>query len=100
MYLNKMTSVLDFREQANVLTIGAVAGIFTWGLVITLKKVLIIPLFNAYVIHNAGGFTTSLPNKQTIVWGDLLVEFLIWILVIIILYLVWRGNREHHEQGN
>lgn len=86
-----MSSVSDFRNHTNILTIGAIAGIFTWGLIMTFKNAVLVPLFNAFIVKKAG--VTNLPNNQYINWGNLIVDFLIWLLVLFILYLVWRQHK-------
>jgi large-conductance mechanosensitive channel len=104
--------MFSFLLEEGVLTVGVMSGIFTTGLLNSLKSNIIDPLTeNLAPSHTLGGAvkvekksgrsefgdmfplpTGSHPNpdKTNVLWKIFLRDLIVWIILMAILYIFWK----------
>lgn len=86
--------VSAFRSEFKLLTVGVFATIFTWGLVQAIKRTVLAPVIHAYIIPaRTQELKVDLKKGQQLDGGDLLAEFIIWIILMLVLFGIWRLTR-------
>jgi large-conductance mechanosensitive channel len=95
--------MLSFLLEEGVLTIGAISGIFTNNLLISLKANIIDPLTenvvpNHKLDRNGDGVVDEkdekilqeeLKKNKQIKWQSFLRDLIVWLILMILLYLLW-----------
>jgi large-conductance mechanosensitive channel len=87
--------VSEFRQQVRGLTIAAFATIFTWGFVQALKRTVLTPVIEAYIIpsNTNESLVVKMRRKQTLRLGEFLAELLQWLIFMAMLFLIWKVTR-------
>ena len=101
--------MISFLLEEGVLTVGALSGIFTTGLLNSLKINIIDPTIeNIYPSHNLdkikennldkSKFADMFPlpignqtsNGSNIKWQTFLKDFITWLIIMIFFYFLWK----------
>jgi large-conductance mechanosensitive channel len=87
--------MLTFLLEEGVISVGAISGIFTGALLTSLKSNLLDPLAEnlapSHILHPSGDKETfdSKQPVQQLKWKIFIRDFIIWIIIMFILYLLW-----------
>lgn len=85
-----------FRNEYKIFTLGAIAAIFTWGFIQALKANVLTPVIRAYLIPAHGErsrMMVHLKGTQFMDLGEFVAEFIIWIVLLALLFVLWRVGR-------
>ena len=87
-------TVGSFRSEMKIVTVGAFATIFTWGFIQALKKTVLTPLIQAYVIPSSTDrMEFKLRGKRVLNVGEFVAELIQWLIFMGILFLLWKVTR-------
>ena len=97
---------MSFLLEEGVLTVGALSGIFTTGLLNSLKRNIIDPsiekVYPSHKLDKNGdeqfgdifplpmGTSTNPQYSTVIKWQTFLKDFITWIIIMFCLYLFWK----------
>ena len=93
--------VSEFRQHARGLTIAAFATIFTRGFVQALKRTILAPVIEAYIIpsNTNESLVVKMRQKQTLRLGEFLAELLQWLIFMAMLFFIWKVQNLNFHQG-
>jgi large-conductance mechanosensitive channel len=82
--------MITFLLGEGILTIGIISSMFTQSMLASLKQNIIDP-FSHRVAEpgNTDNFTDTQINKN-IKWKMFIKDFVVWIIVMFIIYLIWK----------
>ena len=103
--------MITFLLEEGVLTVGALSGIFTTGLLTSLKNNIIIPSVEKLVpshtldtkenlsdTEKSGILNELKPSHTTIVkWQTFLKDIIEWVIIMFLIYLFWKKILEPHK---
>ena len=83
-------TVQQFRSEMKIVTIGAFATIFTWGFIQALKKTILTPVIQAYIIPaSTDRMEFKLKGKRRMLVGEFVAELIQWLIFMCLLFLIW-----------
>ncbi len=94
--LSVFDSVLTFSNELSLITVGAIAAIFTLGFIQGAKRTVLTPFILAYFVPSesvVNKMTVSMKNGQYLYLGEFLAEFIQWIVFMLFCYFAWLITR-------
>jgi len=83
-----------FRSEMKLLTLGAFATIFTWGFVQALKKTVLTPVIQSYLIPSeTDGMNVPLRGNRYMDMGGFVAELIEWSIFMIVIFIIWQLGR-------
>ena len=84
--------MITFLIQEGVITVGALSGIFTAHMLNSCKQNIIDPVSESFFSQTNFGLDldSDKPVNKIVKWKQFLKDFIIWIIIMILLYLLWK----------
>ena len=99
--------MITFLIQEGVITVGTLSGIFTAYMLNSCKQNIIDPVSESFFSQTNFGLDleTDKPVNKIVKWKQFLKDFIIWTIIMVILYLIWKyiikpvkGNNNSSQQ--
>jgi large-conductance mechanosensitive channel len=82
--------MLNFLLSENILAVAPICGLFTTHMLLSLKNNILDPTAHKLFPTNFfGDCTDSSKSNANINWKIFLKEFVLWIIIMTIFYIIW-----------
>jgi len=94
-----LASLLQFRNQYSVLTIGVLATVFTWGFIQGTKKFFLTPFIRRYVLNDRD-VEDLLNIIRPEAWYAEAIEYVLLMSILVVFWMMFVKKQELNDDLN